>query len=174
LSLGVLVLLLNVMVHSLFCPLPLFASAANLAIYDASAVSALGPKFRETCSCIEAAPLAAWLFASSKTLSVSACASSTASSIPKSKCCGADAVGADAAGDDDDDAAAAAAAAAGAAFQKNAGANERGRPAVGISFCAGGCPRVGGRAECVRGGPCGDGCGTIGGLANACPWCGPG
>ena len=66
------------------------------------------------------------MLASAKILSVSACASSTASSIPIANCSGPDAAGAD-----DDDA---------------AGANDCGRPCgVGISLCVDGCPRVGGR-----------------------------
>ena len=139
-------------------PLVLFASAANLATNEASAVSELGPKFRPTCSAIVFPRLAAWALASAKILSVSACASSMAASIPMVNCSGADA---GAAGADDDDA---------APVDGAVGANERGRPCgFGISWCVGGCPRVGGRERCIRCGPCVEGCGTTGGFTNVCP-----
>ena len=177
----------------------MLASAANLAIKSASAVSALGPKFPAICLRNASSLMAACLLASAKTLSVSTFASSTASSTPEPRCCGIAVSDAWAAGDDDD-AAVDAAGAAGADDDDAAvdaawapGAYDCARPCVGgVSCCvntclcvggcpgaaacpcAGGCPRLGGRAECVRGGPCVDGCGTTGGFANACPWCGPG
>jgi hypothetical protein len=112
-------------------------------MYDASAVSdADGPKFPWTCSRTEVVLLAFCLFASSKILSVSFCASSTVSSIPISKCSGIGVLAAWAAAADDDDAAADdddataddAAAAAGAAgvaagaVARAAGAKLRARP----------------------------------------------
>ena len=130
----------------------MFPSAANLATYDASAVSACGPRFRATCPVIEVSLLAACLFASSKILSVSTCASRITSSIPISKCCG-----------------------IGVCVAWVAGANVRGGPlGAGCVRCVCGSPRVAGCDVCVRGGPCGDCCITVGGFTNVCPWCGPG
>ena len=140
------------------------ASAANLVIYDASAVPALGPKLAAICLCIASAFMAACLAASAKTFSVSTFASSTDSSIPVAKCCAGWAAGAD--DDDDDDAAA-------DDGVDDGGPNVRAGPA-GDGPIACGCPRGAGFAEFVRGGPRVDGCAGAGGFTNVCPWCGPG
>ena len=70
-------------------PLPLLpASSVSLDTYDWSAVDECGPKCCATCSVIDFLWAIALSFTSAKTLSVSACASSMASSIPMSNCCG--------------------------------------------------------------------------------------
>jgi hypothetical protein len=142
------------------CPLLLLASAANLATYDASAVSELGPKFTAICLRIDSFFMAACLAASAKTLSVSTFASSTASWTPEPRCCGAADSDVEAAGADDEEAAVDAVC--------PAGAYDCAGPSGDGLMCVCGSPR-GGREVRVR-----FACGTTVGFTNVCPWCGPG
>ena len=152
-------------------PLPLLASAANLVIYDASAVFAFGPRFVATFLRITSSLMVFCLAVSAAILSVSDFASATASSTPEPRYYGVADSDAVAAGADDEEAA------VDAAFA--GGPNVCGGPfgdcsCCGALRCVCGSPRVVGRGVRVRFGPCADDGGTTGGYTNVCPWCGPG
>ena len=138
-------------------PLPLLASAANLAIKSASAVSALGPKFPAICLRNASSLMAACLLVSAKTLSVSFFASSTASSTPEPRCCGVAVSDAGAAGADDEEAAVDAVCPAGP--YDCAGPCGDG-PCCDVLRCVCGSPRADGREVRGRFGPCVGGFGT--------------
>ena len=137
--------------------LPLPASCANLVTK-----SGLAPISAATFLRIPSSLMAACLACSSKTLSVSAFASATASSTPEPRC--ADSAFA-AAGADDEDAAVDAAVAG--------GPYDCAGPFGDGPRCVSGSVRAG-RGVRVRFGPKGAGSGTAGGFTNVCPKCGPG
>ena len=139
------------------CPLPLLASAANLATNDASAVSELGPKFPAICLRIASSFMDACLAASAKTLSVSTFASAMDSSTPEPRCCGVAVSDAGAAGADDEEAAVDAVCPAGP--YDCAGPCGDG-PCCDVLRCVCGSPRASGREVRGRFGPCVGGFGT--------------